>query len=556
MNQRHFNLLCTGPDFWNNWRLKNPRIRPDLSETDIIELDLSKYDLSNTCFDRSKILMTNMSGCLLSSASFQNSLIEKSCFEKGQMTLTSFEGAKVIRCNFNGSKLLRTKFNSSVIRECTFDYSEISNASFGTAAIVETRFNNCTIVESSFKQSTFLGGVFTESFLLSNEFEKVTFQNTLANVTDLQSVDFSESIFNNFRALNCTLQECKFVNGQFIPVLEDWQIDSPGYFYEDYEFRHSYKNQHPALFDGSKLYNCNFYKANLGGVSFRNTKQSNTSFVDSKLKLSDMTSSILNTCDFQGANLNQTLFESSRFSLCEFGRSQITNIDFSECTGLITSRHYARSSVDNQTLSQSQNLDLEFLRGLGLTDWEIEVTKLYAPAIGLSDINDIIYKIFEYRSEQPLQFYSCFISYSNLDETFAKNIYEDLQDSGVRCWYAPEELKAGQKVNQQINEAIHVHEKLIIILSEESLKSDWVKHELRKAVKREDKEQKQILFPISLISFDSLKNWEFFDNSTGIDIAERVREYFIPVFDNWQNEESYQKVFNRFLGNLKSDNQI
>ena len=46
---------------------------------------------------------------------------------------------------------------------------------------------------------------------------------------------------------------------------------------------------------------------------------------------------------------------------------------------------------------------------------------------------------------KPIQFYSCFISYSSKDEAFAERLYADLQGENVRCWFAPEDLKIGDK---------------------------------------------------------------------------------------------------------------
>jgi hypothetical protein len=42
---------------------------------------------------------------------------------------------------------------------------------------------------------------------------------------------------------------------------------------------------------------------------------------------------------------------------------------------------------------------------------------------------------------QPFQYHSCFISYSSRDEALAQRLHADLQDNGVRCWFAPEDLK-------------------------------------------------------------------------------------------------------------------
>jgi hypothetical protein len=34
---------------------------------------------------------------------------------------------------------------------------------------------------------------------------------------------------------------------------------------------------------------------------------------------------------------------------------------------------------------------------------------------------------------RPIEFYSCFISYSTKDQVFADRLYADLQAKGVRC---------------------------------------------------------------------------------------------------------------------------
>jgi hypothetical protein len=43
-----------------------------------------------------------------------------------------------------------------------------------------------------------------------------------------------------------------------------------------------------------------------------------------------------------------------------------------------------------------------------------------------------------------IQFYSCFISYSTKDQEFADRLYADLQNKGVRCWFAPDDVQGGK----------------------------------------------------------------------------------------------------------------
>ncbi|MCH7641183.1 toll/interleukin-1 receptor domain-containing protein [Patescibacteria group bacterium] len=83
----------------------------------------------------------------------------------------------------------------------------------------------------------------------------------------------------------------------------------------------------------------------------------------------------------------------------------------------------------------------------------------------------------------PINFYSCFISYSEKKRDFARRLHEDLLNEGVRCWFSPEDLKIGDKMRPAFDRAIRIHDKLLLILSENSIGSEWVKKEVELAGK-------------------------------------------------------------------------
>jgi hypothetical protein len=82
--------------------------------------------------------------------------------------------------------------------------------------------------------------------------------------------------------------------------------------------------------------------------------------------------------------------------------------------------------------------------------------------------------------------------------------------------------------------------------------SEWVRTEIAKARKREVREQRRVLFPIRLVDFDTLRDWECFDADTGKDSAREIREYFIPDFSEWKDHDSYRQAFERLLQDLKA----
>jgi len=151
-----------------------------------------------------------------------------------------------------------------------------------------------------------------------------------------------------------------------------------------------------------------------------------------------------------------------------------------------------------------------------------------------------------------LEFYSCFISYSTKDQEFANRLYANLQNQRVRCWFAPHDIQGGKKVDEQIEQAIRIYDRLLLILSEASMNSEWVKTEIANARQREIREKRQMLFPISLVPYGQIKEWKAFDAETGKDSAREIREYFIPDFSNWQDHDSYQEALNRLLKDLKA----
>jgi hypothetical protein len=78
------------------------------------------------------------------------------------------------------------------------------------------------------------------------------------------------------------------------------------------------------------------------------------------------------------------------------------------------------------------------------------------------------------------------------------------------------------------------------------MNSEWVKTEIANARQREIREQRQMLFPISLVPYNRIKEWK-------ADSAREIREYFIPDFSNWKDHDSYQQAFQRLLRDLKAE---
>jgi hypothetical protein len=166
-------------------------------------------------------------------------------------------------------------------------------------------------------------------------------------------------------------------------------------------------------------------------------------------------------------------------------------------------------------------LPLPFLRGCGLPDALID----YLPPL----------------LAEPVQFY-CFLSYASKDHAFAERLYADLQNNGVRCWFAPEDLPIGAKTRASIDESIRVCDTLLLILSKYSVTSQWVEQEVETALARERQQGTTILFPVRI------------DNTvmaleTGWPALIRNTRN-IGDFRRWKQHDVYQKVLKRLPRDL------
>jgi hypothetical protein len=117
-------------------------------------------------------------------------------------------------------------------------------------------------------------------------------------------------------------------------------------------------------------------------------------------------------------------------------------------------------------------------------------------------------------------------------------------------------VRAGKKLHDQFFTAICEKDKLLLVLSHESMGSGWVKTEMRKARNSELTEGKRKLFPIRLVDMQTIKKWECFDADLGKDLAVEVREYFIPDFSKWTDPKSFEAAVVRLLRDLKAEESV
>jgi hypothetical protein len=300
-------------------------------------------------------------------------------------------------------------------------------------------------------------------------------------------------------------------------------------------------DERPAILRDAKLRNAQFQRsymrmvdlrgADLRGADFSRSQLSLVDFGFADLREANLRDCIFIATDFHGANLSGACIAGSIV-----GHTHFTSLDLSKVKGISELQHEYPSFISIETLLRSpEPLPEIFLRGCGVPDALIAVL----PQLS--------------KSMDPIQFDSCFISFSYSDRAFATRLHSRLGSAGVRVWFSPKDMRGGKRLFDQIDRAIQSHDLLLLILSKKSMRSDWVTTEIRRALAAEAKTKRRKIFPIRLCDMESLRSWTCFDADTGKDMAVQIREYFIPDFSRWINKSDFEDGVGRLLEDLRSN---
>ena len=150
-------------------------------------------------------------------------------------------------------------------------------------------------------------------------------------------------------------------------------------------------------------------------------------------------------------------------------------------------------------------------------------------------------------------FYSCLISYSHDDKSFARRLHDALQGRGIRCWLDEHELLPGHDLHDEIDRGIRLWDKVLLCCSKSSLSSWWVDNEITTAFDKEQRLMKErgekirALIPLNLDGFLFSGDWQ-----SGK--ATEIKTRLAADFRGWKrNNEKFEKELERLVRALRTN---
>ena len=301
---------------------------------------------------------------------------------------------------------------------------------------------------------------------------------------------------------------------------------------------------------GANLKMTNYHFANLRGANLKSTRIGRAIFVKTDLSKADFGSagvygtsflaSDLRSASFDKTNLHSNQFTDTDLAGADFSTSIIggcsfANVDLSTIKGLATTKHIGRSSIAIDTLYRSKGTVPDaFLRGAGIPDVLID----YARSL----------------IDQPIEFHSCFISYSHEDKAFARLLHDRLQGQGIRCWLDEHQLLPGDDLHEGIDRGIRLWDKVLLCASKSSLTSWWVDGEINRAFQKEAQIMKErrgkkvlALIPLNLDGF--LFSGEY-QSGKKSEIKSRVAANFV----GWEKDHAlFDRELEKVIRALRTD---
>jgi len=274
-------------------------------------------------------------------------------------------------------------------------------------------------------------------------------------------------------------------------------------------------------------------KRDMRGINLRNTN----------LAYADLRGMLLHNADLYGATLTHAALHDTDFRGCNLGETNFmgallwntvfVNVNLSTARGLGECSYDGPCFIDHCTLISSGELPVCFLQGCGLSDTLID----YIPSL----------------LNQPIQYYSCFISYTHSDKAFARRLHDQLQGRGIRVWLDEHQLLPGDDIFTMIDRGIKLWDKVLLCCSKSSLmESVWVNREINKALLKEEhywqKHGEEVLAIIPLNLDDYLFQWK---NGKASELIRRLA----ADFTGWdKNNAKFETQFEKVTAALRSDN--
>ena len=240
----------------------------------------------------------------------------------------------------------------------------------------------------------------------------------------------------------------------------------------------------------ANLYRADLLRADLVAANLTQASLRRADLTEANLAEADLQQADLHRANLAGANLSRAQLSAANLTRANLSGANLYEVefmraisaftifiacDFSRCNGLESVQHRYPSTVDSTSLART-------LRGAGgaLTEAQNDFFRHAGTPKSLLDaLSGLV-------DGDKLHYLSCYIAYAPADAEFAAGLSRDLAAQGVHCWLYDEQDISGRGAGANIERALSVYDKLIVVASASSLTNSSLLRKLQRALQKEE----------------------------------------------------------------------
>ncbi|VEP13183.1 Pentapeptide repeat family protein [Hyella patelloides LEGE 07179] len=161
---------------WNIWRIDNPNIQLDLSNTDFYKANLSCINLSNINLSKSNFIQANLSNSNLSNSNLSWANLSEAILNHTDLSFADLSNTYLMNSELYYANLDRANFHNSILTGSNLSWGKLNNTKFKNADLswanlTKANLYNANLTRANLYQSNLTHVVFQETNISWANFE-------------------------------------------------------------------------------------------------------------------------------------------------------------------------------------------------------------------------------------------------------------------------------------------------------------------------------------------------------------------------------------------------
>ncbi len=164
-DKEHLRIINQGVDAWNEWRRKNPQVRPDFSKADLGNNNLIGADLSGADLFKADLNRADLSEANLSKAELSHANLNVAHFFKANLSGANFTRADLSMADLSVTNLSKADLSMTNLYEANLSKADLSMAELLSADLSDANLSGANLSGASLSFATLSGTNFENADL-------------------------------------------------------------------------------------------------------------------------------------------------------------------------------------------------------------------------------------------------------------------------------------------------------------------------------------------------------------------------------------------------------